>query len=174
MKNSVLLLFSLIFLVFSCKNDQKKATTHIQKTGMNTAVKHPEYTKLSKTPTKEIEKWKAYFMLDNFLKQLKNITPTEALNSSFEIHRLTKELKESLHIKTLKTPAFKARMNVFENETLRLKDMENIPAITPKEVNAQVTKIFGLFGSMNDKINTVYAKKQFDKEINLDSLFNIK
>ncbi|WBX73965.1 hypothetical protein PG913_01605 [Tenacibaculum pacificus] len=174
MKHYLFLLLSLVFFIFSCKKEENKTNTPIQKTGMDTAVKHPKYTELDKTSTKEIEKWKEYFILENFLQQLKKITPAEALNNALELKQLTKHLKDSLNITTLKTPAFKARMNVFQNEILRLNDMENIPAITPKEVNSQLSKVFVLFGSMNTKINTIYAKKQFDKEINLDSLFNFK
>jgi len=49
--------------------------------------------------------------------------------------------------------------------------MTLIPSISASEVNSQVEKIMVIFGSVNDKINTVYTKKKFDKEINLDSLF---
>ena len=80
-------------------------------------------------------------------------------------------MKDSLAIKSLKTPAFKSRMNVLENEILRLLDMNEIPAITAKEVNAQIDKMFLVFGSLNDKINTVYDQEKFNKEINLDDFF---
>lgn len=161
-------------VVFSCKNEENQTNTTVQETGMNATVKQPKYTQLDENSVKEIKEWKEYFVVDNFLQQLKNTTLTEALNNSTEISTLTKDLKDSLTIKTLKTAAFKARMNVFENEILRLKDMKSIPAITPKEVDSQLKKVFLLFGSMNNKINTIYTKERFDKEVNLDSLFGFK
>jgi hypothetical protein len=158
----------------ACKNKDTQKDTLVQKTGMDAAVKHFKKTQLDEASTKKIKKWKEYFIVNDFILQFKNTTPTEVLNNALELKTLTKQLKDSLNIETLKTPAFKARMNVFENEVLRLADMTYIPSITSSEINKQTTKIFALFGSMNSKINTVYAKKRFDKAIKLDSLFNFK
>lgn len=174
MRAFLYVLFSFLLISFSCQQKESKKNTEIQKTGMNTVVKHLKYTQLDKSSRKEIENWKEYFIIDKFTKQLENTTATEALNNALELKTLTQQLKDSLNIKTLKTPAFKARINVFENEVLRLADMTYIPSITSKEVNNQVKKVFSLFGSINHKINTVYAKKRFDKAIKVDSLFNFK
>nr|BFF38939.1 hypothetical protein BACY1_07440 [Tenacibaculum mesophilum] len=138
---------------------------------MNISVEHTDYSKINEKYVDEIKPWKEYFIVEDFLQELKNTTPTEALNNALELKTLTKQLKDSLNIETLKTPAFKARINVFENETLRLADMTFIPSISANQVNSQVEKIMMLFSSVNDKINTVYTKKKFDSEINLDSLF---
>ncbi len=174
MRYNLFVLFSFILIAFSCKNKDVQKNTPVKKTGMNTAIKHSKNTPLDETPTKEIIKWKEYFILKDFIQQLKNTSPTEALNNALELKTLTKHLKDSLNIKTLKTPAFKARMNVFENEVLRLADMTYIPSITSKEINNQVTKVLDLYGGMNDKINTVYIKKGFDKAIKLDSIFKFE
>ncbi len=173
MRSFFILLFSSLFIIFSCKkeNSQNKGTT-IQKADVNTSVKHPKYSLLDEESTKEIKKWKEYFITEEFVSHFKSISPTEALNNAIELKDLTKQLKDSLNIQILKTPAFKARINVFENEVLRLADMTYIPSISSKDINAQVEKVLALFGSMNDKINTVYAKKRFDKAIKLDSIFN--
>ena len=174
MRYSLLVLFSFLLITLSCKKESNQKNTSAKKTDMNASVKHLKYTQLDEVSTIEIKEWKEYFIADDFIKQLENTTPSEALNNALELKKLAKHLKDSLNIKTLKTPAFKARVNVFENEVLRLADMTYIPSITSREVNAQVKKIFSLFGSMNSKINTVYAKKRFDKAIKIDSLFNFK
>ena len=138
---------------------------------MNVSVEHSDYSKVKEDFLQEIRPWKEYFIVEDFLQELKNTTPTEALNNALELKTLTKHLKDSLNIEPLKTSSFKARINVFENETLRLADMTYIPSISANEVNNQVEKIMVIFGSVNDKINTVYTKKKFDSEINIDSLF---
>lgn len=174
MRYTIFILFSFLLISVSCKQKENQKNTPIKKTGMNTVIKHKKYTALDKSSNEKINNWKAYFTTDEFLHQLTNTTPTEALNNALELKKLTKQLKDSLNIKTLKTPAFKARINVFENEVLRLADMTYIPSISSKEINNQVKKILSLFSSINHKINTVYAKERFDKEIELDSLFDFK
>ncbi|MGB1042002.1 MAG: hypothetical protein ACPGU6_01280 [Tenacibaculum sp.] len=167
-------LLSFLLLSISCKKEASQKDNIVSKTGMDTSTKHAKSTDLEKDPRKQIKDWKEYFIAEDFIKQFENTTATEALNNAIELKTLTKQLKDSLNIDILRTPAFKARMNVFENEVLRLADMTYIPSIPSKEVNSQVAKILALFGSMNTKINTVYAKRKFDKAIKLDSLFNFK
>lgn len=162
---------SLFFLVTSCKKKEKQKEVLPTKTEMNISVKHTDYSEINEKYINEIKPWKEYFTVEDFLQELKNTTPIAALNNALELKTLTKQFKDSLNIETLKTPAFKARINVFENETLRLADMTFIPSISAHQVNSQVEKIMMLFSSVNDKINTVYTKKKFDSEINLDSLF---
>ncbi|CAL2086735.1 hypothetical protein LNI90_02165 [Tenacibaculum dicentrarchi] len=174
MKYPLYILYILILIASSCKKETPQQNVTVKKTGMDGSVKHLKYTPLHKYAAKNIENWKEYMLVEKFLQQFKNTTPTTALNNAIELKELTKQLKDSLKIKTLQKPAFKARINVFENEVLRLADMTYIPAITSKDINSQVGKIRLLFGSMNTKINTIYTKQQFDKEINLDSLFNFK
>ncbi|CAM1334633.1 hypothetical protein [Tenacibaculum aestuariivivum] len=172
MKHYIFVLISFLLLISSCKKEDKKNNTPIQKTGMDIPVTYAKPAQLDNTSSKEIKKWKEYFIVADFITQLENTTPTEALNNALELKTLTKQLKDSLNIKTLQTPAFKARINVFENEVLRLADITYISSITSKEVNNHIKKIHLLFGGINTKINTVYAKKRFDKAIKLDSLFN--
>ncbi|MDO6675408.1 hypothetical protein MK851_09865 [Tenacibaculum sp. 1B UA] len=162
---------SLFFLVTSCEKKEKQKEVLPTKTEMNISVKHTDYSEINEKYIDEIKPWKEYFTVEDFLQELKNTTPIEALNNALELKTLTKQFKDSLNIEILKTPAFKARINVFENETLRLADMTFIPSISAHQVNSQVEKIMMLFSSVNDKINTVYTKKKFDSEINLDSLF---
>ncbi|WGH74344.1 hypothetical protein P8625_09480 [Tenacibaculum tangerinum] len=162
---------ALFFLVISCKKEDEQKQELPTATEMNISVKHTDYAKIDEKYIDEIKSWKEYFVVEDFLQELQNTTPTEALNNALELKTLTKQLKDSLNVETLKTPAFKARIRVFENETLRLADMTFIPSISAQQVNSQVEKIMLLFSSVNDKINTVYTKKQFDSEINLDSLF---
>lgn len=174
MRYYLVVLISFLFIITSCKKKQEQKNDPVQKTGMNAVANHTPYTKLDAASIKNIKKWKEYFIIEDFIQQFEETSATEALNNAIELKTLTKQLKDSLNIDALKTSAFKARINVFENEVLRLTDMTFIPSITSHQVNSQVEKTLALFGSMNDKINTVYAKKRFDKAIKLDSLFTIE
>lgn len=166
-----LFVIATFLILFSCQKKKSQNTETPLKTEMNVSVEHSDYSKVKEDFLQEIRPWKEYFIVEDFLQELKNTSPTEALNNALELKTLTKHLKDSLNIEPLKTSSFKARINVFENETLRLADMTYIPSISANEVNGQVEKIMVIFGSVNDKINTVYTKKKFDSEINIDSLF---
>ncbi len=174
MRYFLFIFFSFLLSSFSCQKKGIKKNEPVKKPTMDVVIKNSKYARLDDTSSKEIKLWKEYFITADFLQKLEKTTPVEALNNAIELKKLTKQLKDSLNIKILKTPAFKARVNVFENEVLRLADMTYIPSITATEINKQVAKIFSLYGSMNTKINTVYAKQRFDKAIKLDSLFNFK
>ncbi len=174
MRSYLIVLVSFLLTVTSCKKEKKESNVSLQKNVMNVVAKHTPFSKLDASSLKKIKKWKEYFIIEDFIHQFEKTSATDALNNAIELKTLTKHLKDSLNIETLKTPAFRARLNVFENEVLRLTDMTYIPSITSNQVNSQVAKTLNLFGSMNDKINTVYAKIRFDKDIKLDSLFTIE
>jgi len=82
-------------------------------------------------------------------------------------------LEDSLNIDLFKTRSFKSRLHVLENEVMRLEDMSNIQAITTQEVNLQIDKIFLVFTSLNDKINTAFNQEKFEKDIDLGDFFTM-
>jgi len=172
-----LFLFFLVacFAFTSCKKTIQTPDEDFVKTEMSIAVKHKKASTLSKLAASKIENWQEYTNLNEFLIQFENISPDEALNLANELSSLTKSLKDSIkNVPDLKNNAVTARINVLENETLRLKDMTKIPAIRHNEINTQIDKILLIFGSFNEKVNTLYTKKQFDEEIDLDQFFDIQ
>lgn len=170
MSKHFILLFFFIFIVFACKKQEEKATKAIEKKPeMSIAVKHKASMTLDTKTEKSMGEWREYLEVKEFLSRFEKVSPNEALSNALELKDLTKKLKDSIRINELKTPAFKARVNVLENEALRLADMTYIPAITPDEVNKQVEKLFLVFGSLNAKIKAHYQQKRLDKDLNLDS-----
>ncbi len=151
------------------KEDQKKTVSK-----MSLIVEHKKSVDVSMLAKKEIESWKEYSELKVFLSRFHKISPNEALNVAIELKDLTKTMTDSLKIKDLKVNALKARVNVFKNEVLRLVDMTLIPAIKDHEVNNQIDKVLLIFSSLNEKINTIYSKKEFDKEVDLENFFELK
>ncbi|SEE19129.1 hypothetical protein SAMN04487765_1708 [Tenacibaculum sp. MAR_2010_89] len=163
-------LFVLI-IVLSCSQSKKETKkTTITKSGMNITNSYT-YNNLDSVFLIKLKKWKEYSDLAEFLNQYEKTTPREALNNALELKNLTKKAKDSNIIKTLKTPAFNARINVFENEVLRLADMTYIPAISSQQVNKQIENIFSSFNSLNSKIIAIYKKDKFNNSVKIDEVF---
>jgi hypothetical protein len=163
MKNTFFYLFTL--LIFSCNAPKKKQETNLKKPELSIVKNHNAFITIKNVSKKSISTWKEYNSLNEFINRFHSISANEALNNALELARLTKYLKDSIRPENLLTSSFRTRVNVLENETLRLKDMTYISAITAKEVNNQVTKILEAFSATNSKINTVYNELEVEKEI---------
>lgn len=169
-----ILFLALPFILFlSCKKNAQITTTVINQNDKNIIVNHKTYTEVNKASLKKIASWKEYKNFDTFIKRFEKTSPEEAFDNVNELKDLTLALEDSLNIELFKTPSFKSRLHVIENEVLRLDDMASIAAITPKEVNTQIDKLFLVFGSLNDKINTTFNQEQYEKEITLDNFFTM-
>ncbi|WP_299622540.1 hypothetical protein [uncultured Tenacibaculum sp.] len=168
-----LTLFLISLFLLSCKGEQKTVVEETVTSDMSVVSKHSKPSNLSDLAKSKIQDWTEYNEINDFLDRFSSISPNQALQMANELTTLAKNLNDSLKIETLKTNALKARTNVLENEVLRLNDMTMIPAIKAKEVNEQIDKILLIFGSYNAKVNTIYSKKEFDEEINLDDFFKL-
>lgn len=167
------ILFCFFLLILSCEKATQQEKVIPKKPEMSIISKHKRRFPLKQLSAKKVKDWKEYNELNNFLERFENTSPNEALSNALELKKITKRLKDSIRITDFKTAAFKARINVLENETLRLADMTYIPAITAKEINAQIDKIFLVFGSVNAKINTIFNKKRLDKDFNLENFLKL-
>lgn len=173
-KKYVLVIQLLLVFFLACKKqDQANVVSQKQDSKMNVVVKHKSFKTISNYATKELQNWKAYTDLSQYIKRFEKISPDNALSNATDLKKLIIDVKKQDSIPALKTRAFKARLNVLQNEVLRLYDMSLIPSITPKEVNKQVEKILFVFSSVNSKINTVFLQDQYNKEVDLDSFFQL-
>lgn len=158
--------FILLFILFlSCKNNTTIQEPEIQKSDKNIVQKHEAALLLETISNKKVVNWKEYQQVSNSLKQFSAISANEALNNAIQLTEVVKFLKDSIRPKELLNPSFRTRVNVLENEVLRLKDMTFISAITANEVNTQVDKIIDAFSATNSKINTIYSQLEVEKEI---------
>lgn len=172
-KNFMFLCFCIVTFSMCNKKEQNIKNTAIKKPTMSVAVKHKKPHQLEVSNQEKINSWKEYTDINEFLVRFESISPSQALNNALELKDLSKKLKDSLKLDNLKNTSLKARLNVLENEVLRLADMADIAAITPKEVNLQVDKIFLVFGSLNAKINAHYKQKKLEKELDLDNFLKL-
>lgn len=116
-----------------------------------------------------LDNWKEYQLVDELILKYYSITTLEALTNADELSRLVKMMKDSLKIEQLKKPNIIARINVLENETLRLADMATIPSITKEEVKEEVANIVALYSAFNSKINTIYQSESIQNMLEVDT-----
>ena len=167
MRNSFLILFIILFS--SCGDAPVNRVQKNKKPGINTVKKHSIKSGLEKSAKDTIDSWKEYISVADDLKKFTSISANEALNNALQLASLIKQMKDSIRPLDLINPSFRTRVNVLENEALRLKDMTFISSITPIEVHQQVDKIMAAFSATNSKINTVYSQLEVEKEIQINS-----
>ncbi len=163
----------IIFIItFSCAKKQEKGKPKDSVKSLLSVVKeHSSVKKVNPIYKEEIEGWKELEAVDNFLGRFKKASANEVLSNALELKDLVKKLKIAIKPDLFIKPAFKARINILYNETLRLSDMTTIPAITADEVHLQTEKIIDAFSAVNAKVNTVFSKKRFEDEIGEDLTF---
>jgi hypothetical protein len=154
-----------ILLISSCNDDTTTAKKVVDKPEASRVKKHKQVSKIQSKFQTDIDTWIEYENLTIFLQQYLSISPNDALNNSRELNDITKSILDSVNPQFLETVAFKARVNLLYNETLRLYDMSSIPAIKATEVNNQVANILNAFSSVNFKINTILTQSELEQNI---------
>ncbi len=169
MKNIVYILLSVI--LFSCGDKKQETTTPTQIKPLLSIVKtHVPAESIKLIFKKEVENWQELQAVNAFLEKFTRASPNEVLSNALELRDLVKSLKDSVTPRVFNIPSFKARVNVLNNEALRLADLTFIAAIGTAEINIQVDKTVAAFSAVNSKINTILSKKRFEDaiDINLD------
>jgi hypothetical protein len=163
-------LLIILFLTFSCQNNEGNDTVKKTKPLMSIAAMHTATENVLSTHLKEVKDWNALKDIDSFFVKFRKITPNEALSNAIELKDLIKHLNDSVPEK-FKIPSLTARINILYNEALRLADLTRIGAIKAQEVNTQVDKTMAAFSNINTKINSILAKIRFENEIDIDVTF---
>ena len=115
--------------------------------------------------------WEELNAVNDFLARFKKASSKEVLSNALELKGLVQSLKDSIKPTLFNVASLDTRINIFNNETLRLADMTTIPAIKASEVTMQTEKILDAFSAINAKINTLLSKKRFEDEIDIDVKF---
>lgn len=156
----------------ACKTDKKvsisEENTQEQKKYSNPKDEFVQFDTLKAEAVvykDSIANWKGYHKVVETLEKLKNNTPNEALNISEELVDNVKLMKDSITVTQLKIRGVRARLNALYNQSLRLKEMKNIPAITIPEVKKQTQGLFVIFRMINRKIDAVYKQIDFENEL---------
>lgn len=170
MKNSFVFLVFVIFL--SC-DKKKEEVVQVQETkSLLSVVKNYRVAeKVDSIFLKDIEDWKELKAVDKFLSRFKKASPNEILSNALELKELVQSLKDSITPPLFDNLSFKTRIDILDNEVLRLADMTFIPAIKADEVTKQTEKIINSFSAINSKVNSIFIKERFEDEIELDINF---
>lgn len=160
---------TIVFLVFSCGSKTKKDKADTKpKPLMSVAQKHQKTVGVKPHFLKSVTNWSSLKAVDSFFVKYRNISPNEALNNALELKDLVKKLKDTIKPEIFDVPSFGARVNILYNESLRLVDLKEIPAIKANEVNDQVAKTIAAFSAVNIKINTVLLKNKLEDEVKVE------
>lgn len=165
-----------VLVLFSCKNDVKESDIKPQKARKQLIAKDEKFIsndvhqKLHKEAQNSVENWQEYQEVSLFMPKFYNTSTKEILLNASEFYELTTHLKDSIRVKNFKQPSVKIRLNVLQNEALRLFDMDSIPSITNKEVVQEVKNIINAFNALNTKINNTVKRDLLDKDL---SDFNV-
>ena len=115
---------------------------------------------------KKFEHWEELSALEKELRRFKNISANEALASASDLSDLAKSLKNSEIPNKFDKASFKARVNVFYSETLRMADIATIEGITIEEVGTQIHKVIATYNAIITKINSVLEEERLENSIN--------
>lgn len=166
------LILLILFSAFSCDKKQEKTNQKQEvKSLLSEVQEYSSVKKVRATYNKDIEAWEELHAVDDFLDRFKKVSPKEVLGNALELQGLVKSLKDSVKPVLFDNASFKARVNIFYNETLRLSDMNSIPSISADEVNIQTEKIIDAFSAVNSKVNAILSKKRFEDAIDIDVKF---
>lgn len=166
-----LALIIFVFL-FSCDEKQNQnSKKEVVKPLLSVVKEYSKVKGINPVFKKNVENWSELKAVESFLERFKKVSANEVLSNALELKGLVENLRDSVKPNLFDTSSFKARVNIFYNETLRLADMTTIPAIKAEEVHIQTEKIIDAFSSINAKVNTVFSKKRFEDEIDVDVTF---
>jgi hypothetical protein len=167
LKNS---LFFLVFVIFFSCDKKKVAVVQKQeiKSLLSVVKNYNVAEKVNPLFIKDIEDWEELKAVDTFLSRFKKASPNEILSNALELKELVQSLKDGIKPPLFENASFNTRVNILQNETLRLSDMTFIPAIKAEEVTTQTDKIMNAFSAVNSKVNSILLKKGFEDDIDLD------
>lgn len=150
----------------SCNPAEKSKRKQLKKFGkQETIITIGSPLKLSRDAAAIIGNWKEYKNFKKMFNQYQTTTPSEALSNAEELNALALQLKDSIKNKTLKTIPFKARLDVLQNETMRLQDMVSISNLKPSDIKEQVNKVLAAYNATIAKLNNIAVQKQIEKEL---------
>ncbi len=165
--HNILFVF-IILTVFSCKKIKTKEESISIIDSTKTSIYKINEVIISLNPKaqKVVKNWGEYQKVDEFIKQYREISSTDALLNAKELSELVKQLKDSMRIEKFNISSVKIRINVLYNETLRLSDMATIPSISKSDINQENINILNAYSALNSKLNNIISQENLNNEIN--------
>lgn len=165
-------ILSFFFLIVSCESGEKKQMTSDKIDSIQNSeekIQRKIDITLSKASREAVKDWHEFEEVDDFILNYYNISVSDALTLSSELNDLVVLMRDSVRVDQLKIDPIKARLNVLQNETMRLKDMSTINSITAEEVSQEVFSILEVYDSFLSRINTIYKVEELQKALEFDT-----
>lgn len=164
------ILFGLCLILlafFACKKEssaESKEITSESVLGRLIKTEKP-ISKLNPKSASVVSEWPEYQNYKEAVEQYQEITMSDALLNSVDLALLSQQLKDSIRIEKIDTPAVRIRLNVIHNHSLRLSDMSTIPTITEEEVAEANNDVVDAFSALNLKLNNMIRKESLNSDI---------
>ncbi len=167
MKIKWILFLILLVMIFSCRKSISKdeLVTVTDSTATNILKMDHVVVELNPKAQKEVEDWKEYQKMNEFIKQYHNISAIDALFNANELSELAQQLKDTIRVEKFEIPSVKIRLNVLHSETLRLADMASINNVGEEEIKNENENILNAFSALNLKINNIIIQENLNKDV---------
>ncbi len=166
---SVKHLFFILFIItfFSCKKHViKQETNTVIDTTRADVFKVNNIIKLNTKAKNMVKDWIEYQKMHEFIQQYYHISIDDAMLNAKEFSKLSQQLKDSIRIEKLDIPSVKIRLNVLNNEILRLTDMATITNISSSDIKKESGNILDAYFALNSKINNIISQENLNSDVN--------
>lgn len=171
MTNKYFLLLIILMSLIACKDSNKNVENlGLPKSQKGNIIQLEEPVKLNSEAATLVETWKEYRNFNELFNQYKSTTPSVALSNAKELNTLAVQLKDSIRILPLNIPAFQARLDVLQNETLRLLDMTSISNLKTDDIKNQIIKILEAYNATNAKLNNIVSLQALEIGLEYQSI----
>ena len=161
------IVFIILFTIVSCNdsNSKKELIPEQKSKPANHTKTKNAIIDLSPKAKKMTQNWMEYQNINEYIQQYKDISITNSLLNAKHLAELTQQLKDSIRIEKLDNSSVKIRLNVLNNEALRLADMATINQITEKEVILENKNILNAYSALNIKINNIVSQENLNSQL---------
>lgn len=163
-------LFFILFIsiFFSCKkhNINQETATIIDTTRTHIFKVNNRIIELNSKANNMVKDWVEYQKIDEFIQQYYHISIDDAMLNAKELSKLSQQLKDSIRVEKLDIPSVKIRLNVLNNEILRLADMATITNISSSDIKKESENILDAYFALNSKINNIISQENLNSDVN--------
>jgi hypothetical protein len=163
-------LFFILFItiLFSCKkhNIDQESATIIDTTRTHIFKVNKRIIELNTKANNMVKDWIEYQKIDEFIQQYYHISIDDAMLNAKELSKLSQQLKDSIRVEKLDIPSVKIRLNVLNNEILRLADMATITNISSSDIKKESENILDAYFALNSKINNLISQENLNSDVN--------
>lgn len=165
MSLKILTVFSLVFLIVSCKKTQDTEVSNTNKITQSQEVSEQDISKLkyieyaldSKTED-VIKDWQEYYQLQDIILSIKQGDLSFFYNNEDEIKMFLKNLKDNMP-NQINSASITARILVLETKLLKLESLSNLSTTSKKELLSTIKEFLVSFTNVNFQMN---KKIEFD------------